>query len=218
MPPRVPRDARVQIVVLAQEGLSRHEILRRVRRPVKTMQSIIAEFRDDDGRLDDVPPPHRRRPRATTAREDRRILEATLDDPFLAARDIRDALEPEISDTAVRRRLYDASLHSHVACQSPLLTERHKQLRLDFTHSLENSSVEDWTHVIFSDESTFCTRLDQQRRVRRPENFRQALSALGDIILYRFILPPGTSKAISDQDFLRNHQWSAISLPSTPKA
>ncbi|KAG0440992.1 hypothetical protein HPB47_016087 [Ixodes persulcatus] len=62
--------------------------------------------------------------------EDRRILEATLDDPFLAARDIRDALEPEISDTAVRRRLYDASLHSHVACQSPLLTERHKQLRL----------------------------------------------------------------------------------------
>lgn len=83
-----------------------------------------------------------------------------MDDPFRAARDIRDALELEISDTTVQRRLYDAGLHSRVACQSPLLTERHKQLRLDCTHSLQNWTVEDWTHVIFSDESTFCTQLD----------------------------------------------------------
>ncbi|KAM7307274.1 hypothetical protein ISCGN_010910 [Ixodes scapularis] len=101
----------------------------------------------------------------------RRILKAALDDPFRAARDIRDALELEISDTTVRRCLYDAGLHSRVACQLPLLTERHKQLRLDFAHFLENWTVEDWTHVIFSDDSTFCTPLDQRRRVWRPGNF-----------------------------------------------
>ncbi|KAG0420208.1 hypothetical protein HPB47_003608 [Ixodes persulcatus] len=93
-------------------------------------------------------------------------------DPFRAARDIGGALELKISDTIFRRRPYDAGLHSRVACQSPLLTERHKQLRLDFAHSLQNWSVEDGTHVIFSDESTFCTQLDQQRRVWRPDNFR----------------------------------------------
>ncbi|KAM7292984.1 hypothetical protein ISCGN_026116 [Ixodes scapularis] len=140
-------------------GLSQHSV-----------QRIIAAFRDDDGCLDDGP--HRRRPRATTATEDRHVLEAALGDPFRAARNIRDALELEISDTAVRRRLYDAGLHSRVACQSPLLTERHKQLRLDFAHSLQNWTVEDWTHAIFSDEFTFCTQLDQQRQVWRPDNFR----------------------------------------------
>ncbi|KAG0437484.1 hypothetical protein HPB47_017422 [Ixodes persulcatus] len=145
-------DERVQIVVLAQEGLSRREISRRVGRPVKTVQRFIAAFRDDDGRLDDAP--HRRHPRETTATEYRHILEAALGDPFRAARDIRDALELEISDTT-----------------SPLLTERHKQLRLGFAHSLQNWTVDYWTHVIFSDEAMFCTQLDQQRRVWRPDNF-----------------------------------------------
>ncbi|KAM7285199.1 hypothetical protein ISCGN_032157 [Ixodes scapularis] len=117
-------------------------------------------LQDDDGLLDDAP--HRRRPRATTATGDRHILGGALGDSFRAARDIRDALELDISHTTVWRHLYDAGLYSHVACQSPLLTERHKQLRLDFPHSLQNRTVEDWTHVIFSDESTFCTQLDQQ--------------------------------------------------------
>ncbi|KAG0411352.1 hypothetical protein HPB47_011534 [Ixodes persulcatus] len=94
----------------------------------KYRAEIIAAFRDDDGRLDDDP--HRRRPRATTATENRHILEAALGDPFRAARDIRDALELEISDTTVRRRLYDAGLHSRVACQSPLLMEKHSSCGL----------------------------------------------------------------------------------------
>ncbi|KAG0422463.1 hypothetical protein HPB47_001715 [Ixodes persulcatus] len=106
----------------------------------KYRTEIIAAFRDNDGRLDNAP--HRRRPRATTATEDRHILEATLGDPFRAARDIRDAMKLEISDTTLRRCLYAAGLYSRVACQSPLLTERHKQLRLDFAHSLQNWTVE----------------------------------------------------------------------------
>ncbi|KAG0414412.1 hypothetical protein HPB47_008426 [Ixodes persulcatus] len=145
MPPRGPRDERVQIVVLAQEGRSRQEISRRVGRPVKTVQRIIDALRDDDGRLDDAP--HRRGPRATTPTEDRHILEAALGDPFLAARDIRDALELEISDTLFG----DAST------------------MLAYT---ANWTLEDWTHVFFSAESTFCTQLDQQRRVWRHDNFR----------------------------------------------
>ncbi|KAG0414405.1 hypothetical protein HPB47_008439 [Ixodes persulcatus] len=133
--------------------------------------------------------------RKTDATEDRRILEATQGDPFRAARNIGDALQPEIRYTDVRRLLYDASLHSSVACQSPLLTERHKQLQLDFAHFLENRIVEDWTHVIFSDDCTFFTRLGQQRRVWRPDNFRidarlpsEVFSDIIDHVLMSYIL------------------------------
>ncbi|KAG0416943.1 hypothetical protein HPB47_006041 [Ixodes persulcatus] len=114
-----------------------------------------------------------------------RAIANTLGDPFRAARDIRDALQLEISDTTVGD---DSTMLAYtvvrVAFQSPLLTERHKQLRLDFAPSLENSTVEDWTHVIFSNESTFCTRLDQQRREvatsgRRRVNVWGAISRQG---------------------------------------
>ncbi|KAH6948725.1 hypothetical protein HPB50_026026 [Hyalomma asiaticum] len=56
-----------------------------------------------------------------------------------------------------------------VAAKKPLLSGQNKIARLRFAIDHRSWSVDDWKSVIFSDESAFSTRWDQQQRVWRLE-------------------------------------------------
>ncbi|KAG0432366.1 hypothetical protein HPB47_020946 [Ixodes persulcatus] len=110
----------------------------------------------------------RRRPRSTTRQEDERIASAAFDQPSITAAKMRGQLGLQVSLRTIRRRLHDAGLRSRIACQKPLLTSRHKEQRLAFAEAHRDWDASDWASVIFTDESTFTSEWDQQKRVWRP--------------------------------------------------
>lgn len=170
MPPRVPIKERRLIARLFTEGVPQREICRRTGRSKTAVTRIIKAFRDDEGRLSDAK--HSGRRRCTEQEDDMLIVAAAVADPFLNAREIREELGLDISCDTIRRRLKEAGLESRVAAQKPHVTERQRQQRLDFAREFQQWTVDDWSQVIFTDESTFCTRWDQKRRVWRPWNCR----------------------------------------------
>ncbi|KAG0442909.1 hypothetical protein HPB47_015490 [Ixodes persulcatus] len=169
MPPTVTIEARKRIVELCIHGVSQREICQRTGRPLKAENRIIRAYRDN-GRLTDDQ--RIGRPRSTDEEADRLIIACVVADPFVSAKDIRSELNLNISCSTIRRRLREAGLKNCVAAQKPHLTERQRRPRLEFARAVQGWTVDDRREVIFSDESTFSSRWDQQRRVWRPFNCR----------------------------------------------
>lgn len=134
------------------------------------VNKIIQAYRDEDGRLTDAPRSGRQR--CTSDELDRLIVAAAFEDPFQSAREFRDVLNLNVSLSTIRNRLKDAGLNGCVAAQKPYLTAKQKEQRLAFARAHEQWTVDDWQEVVFTDELTFSTRWDQQRRVWRPANCR----------------------------------------------
>ncbi|KAM7315852.1 putative transposable element tc1 transposase [Ixodes scapularis] len=127
-------------------------------------------YRDDERRIKDAP--HPRRPRATTAEDDHHIVAAVSLDPFQRARDIKEALDFDVSEMTIRRRFSEAGLKSRMSAQKPLLTDTNKAQRYRFAQDHQEWTVDQWRTVVFSDESTFTTMWDQRLGVWRPDCHR----------------------------------------------
>ncbi|KAH7986097.1 hypothetical protein HPB49_026118 [Dermacentor silvarum] len=142
MAPRVPIEDRRHIARLFVQGVPERDC-------PKNWEGTLADAKRSG------------RPRVTT----HDIVAAAVVDPFSSAKEIRDELSLSISTATVRRRLKEAGISNFAAAQKPFLPERQRQPRLDFALI---TSVGMKENVVFSDESTFCTRWDQQRRVGGP--------------------------------------------------
>lgn len=175
MPSRVPHSARLEIIKYCTEGVPQREICRRTGRSMTAVNRIIQAYREENGRIGDAP--RSGRPRCTSEEQDLLIIAAITDDPFQTAREIRDNVSLDISEATIRRRLNEAGLSGCIAAQKPVITERQRVQRLAFARAHEAWGVDDWGEVVFSDESTFSSRWDQQRRVWRPYNCRYAFTS-----------------------------------------
>lgn len=162
---RVPLEDRISICALSRDGQSQRSIASRFGYALNTVNRIVRAYRNE-GRIADAA--HRRRPRSTTRQEDERIASAAFDQPSITAAKIRGQLGLQVSLRTIRRRLHDAGLRSRIACQKPLLTSRHKEQRVAFAEAHRDWDASDWASVIFTDESTFTSEWDQQKRVWRP--------------------------------------------------
>lgn len=169
MPPRVPIDDRRLIACLFVEGVPQREIARRTGRSKSAVARTIRVFRNGGSLADSKRPG---RPRASTEEDDLLIIAASVADPFMTAEEIRKELALNISAKTIRRRLKEIGLRSCMAAQKPHLTTKQRKERLEFANSLKGWTVDDWSEVIFSDESSFSTRWDQKCRVWRPVNCR----------------------------------------------
>ncbi|KAH9384310.1 hypothetical protein HPB48_026303 [Haemaphysalis longicornis] len=165
MPPRVPHSARLEIIKYCSEGVPQREMCRRAERSMTAVNCIIQAYRQDNDRFDDAPRPG---PRSTSEEHDLLIIAAITDDPFGTAGEIRENVSLDISEATIIRRLNEAGLNGCIGAQKPFITEGQRVQRLAFARAHEAWSVDDWAEVVFSDESTFSSRWDQQRRVWRP--------------------------------------------------
>ena len=94
------------------------------------------------------------RPRATTPKQDQRIVALAEQQTFVTARDIANQLQRKqvvISERTVQRRLNEAGAKYNRPISKPLLTERHRERRLQWA---QDHQTMDWDQVIFSDETT----------------------------------------------------------------
>jgi len=74
----------------------------------------------------------------------------------------------EIGASTLRRHLKKMGLVSRFAARKPLLTRRHRQLRLAFARKYANKDCDFWKKVLFTDETRIAVRNDSAKlRVRR---------------------------------------------------
>ena len=87
-----------------------------------------------------------------------------LQKEILAARDV------VLSTQTVRNRLREVGMRPKVPVKAPLLTRAHKVTRLKFALNHQHWNVEDWSNILFADESRFCLYSSDRRMpmYRRP--------------------------------------------------
>jgi transposase len=167
----------VKLVTLLQEGHSQQEVARRL----GVSQSVVSRAWR---RYRETGIYHRRqgqgRKRKTTYAEDRLLRISAKRKRFCTARELKNDLQlatgTTVSTDTIRRRLSQAELKPYRPATGPVLTAAHRRARLQFAHRHAEWQIDDWRHVLFTDESRFCLSTnDRRRRVwRRPgEGFVQ---------------------------------------------
>ncbi|GFU83338.1 transposable element Tc1 transposase [Trichonephila clavipes] len=108
--------------------------------------------------------------RATTRREDQRIVRQALVNPTETRSTIRADIGVAIVPQTISRHLAEANLKSKLPFRALPLTPEHRQLRLQWCQARSMWNVTDWQKGVFSDESRFVLGTDDNRvRVwRRP--------------------------------------------------
>jgi len=111
---------------------------------------------------------HSGRPHALSEREERRLVRNSKRNPFLTAPELKTGNDINASVSTVRRVLVANGLHGRVAAKKELLTDRHKNQRLEFCRENNNKTMAYWNSVVFTDEKHWCNTDTNQKWVRRP--------------------------------------------------
>ncbi|KAH6928301.1 hypothetical protein HPB50_014110 [Hyalomma asiaticum] len=154
----VPRDRLPQQQIADMNGRYRSSVNR-----------IMKAF-STEARLTNLSRGHR--PNVTTDSDDDRIVEAARRNPKMTAKEIRNDLGLAASTQIVRERLHVGGLRSRVAAIKPFVSSRNRVKRLLFAQEHRSWTVEEWRNVIFTDESTFTSKWDQQQRTWRTQGTR----------------------------------------------
>lgn len=147
---------RVKIQILYEQGKSQNEIAKLVKCSRCAVQSAIKRF-SQTGSHDNKPRTGRKR--ATSKREDRKLIRGSIKDRMKTSSELAAALSEEagkpISARTVRRRLVEAGLKGCKARKKPWLSETNKRKRLEWALRHQHLTEEDWSNVVWSDESNF---------------------------------------------------------------
>ena len=153
---RLSHGDRVKVAILREEGYCMEAIASRVKCSHSAVSKTLKRLKES-GSVDDRPLSGR--PRLSSARDDRELVRFSLRKRRLTStqlkREWNETSLVSCSSRTVRRRLDDAGLYGRVARKKPLLTDRHKTIRLNWAKEHNDWSVDDWYRVIWSDESKF---------------------------------------------------------------
>lgn len=167
-----------RIITMLEDGRSQRDTARTVGVSLSTVQRVVQRFRETGSNL--------RRPgtgkaRCTTEREDRYLVTTMLRNRFLTGAALRYQFlllrgsNPSV--WTVRRRLAEAYLKPYRPANGPKLESEHREARQRYAREHLNWTLDDWSKVMFSDESKFMLyKHDGRLRVyRRPgERYKQA--------------------------------------------
>ena len=144
---QLTKEQRISIKVLHGEGYSTTAIASKVKCSQGAVSKTLARLKET-GSTDDRK--RSGRPKISSSREDRHLVHLSLQDRRLTSPQLKRQWEDTCgivcSSRTVRKRLDNVGLHGRVAKKKPLLTERHKRIRLNLA---------EWNKIIWSDESKF---------------------------------------------------------------
>ena len=90
--------------------------------------------------------------------------------PFATARDVIKELELKVLENIVRRRLDIAGLICFLAAKNPFISEKNRKARLEFAYAHKNWAIEQWSHILWSDESKFNLRHSDGKKYVKKNN------------------------------------------------
>lgn len=85
------------------------------------------------------------------------MFEASREYPFMAAGQIRDVIDLDVSDELIRQWLREAGLKNQNVAQEPLLFADSKAKRLGFEIGLRSFNHRRVEECFFTNKSTVCT-------------------------------------------------------------
>lgn len=146
----------MQIQLLHRQGKSQVKISEVVKCSRRSVQYAIERFAATGS--------HRNRQRTgrkriTTDREDRQLLRESLKNRRKTSLELAAELSAEIDKTisgrTARRRLQEAGLKGCKARKKPWLSDNNKKARYAWALEHQHFTAEDWSNVLWSDESNF---------------------------------------------------------------
>lgn len=153
---RIEQDERVAIKILQEEGYSTTEIAAKVKCSQSAVSKTLSRLRET-GSLKDRK--RSGRPKISNPRQDRSLARLCLRNRMLTSTQLKREWEDDCgvvcSSRTVRKRLDDVGLCGRVARKKPLLTERHKRIRLEWAKDKINWTMAEWNKILWSDESKF---------------------------------------------------------------
>ena len=169
---------RGRALALLNEGYGVTEVGRRL----GVTWSVISRLRDRFIQTGTVQERRRSgRPRVTSRREDRYVVNTTLRDRFLTAPRVRGMLQAatntNVSVSTIRNRLREGNIRSRRPAVRPRLTQAHRARRLGWARIHSRWIYAQWSNLIFTDESRFNLSTNDGRiRVwrRRGERYADA--------------------------------------------
>lgn len=167
-----------RILTMLEDGRSQRDTARMVGVSLSTVQRVLQRFQETGSNLRR---PGTGRRRCTTAREDQYLVTTMLRNRFLTGVELRNQFVrlggSNPSAWTVRRRLAEGNLKPLKPANGPKLEREHRIARQSYAREHLNWTLEDWSRVMFTDESRFMLyKHDGRHRVyRRPgERFQQA--------------------------------------------
>ena len=164
---------RSKIVTLHDEGYSERLISIKCKVSRKAVHTAIENFKLNRSFADKK---RSGRPKKTTPRDDNRMKMIVSRSPCSSIKKVQGALAAKVchvsSMTISRRLRFDFGLSSRKPARKPLLTKAIKDKRLKFAKAHQHWTSEDWSKVLFSDESCIQQFAVRKQHVRRPKGKR----------------------------------------------
>ena len=145
---------RATIIQYTKDGWTQRQIAEKFQIPKSTVGNIVKRFNitgsSDAGKSTG-------RPRITSKRQDSLIKRSATKNPSLSSLEIKLDTACTASTRTIRRRLVeDFGLRARRPARKPLLTRAQRLQRIAFCKKYKHWTGDDWSKVLFSDESTFC--------------------------------------------------------------
>lgn len=180
------RDEQLRAVGMVEAG----QTYRGVAEALITSASVICRLMERYRETGDVRERHTGRTRATNPIQDRFIRLNALRDRSVTAGQIVNQLNQThnivVSDQTVRNRLHEFNLHSRRPLRVPPLTRGNRALRLEWAHEHLQWGHQEWSTILFTDESRFGLHPDSRRlRVWRQPGNLERLRAYQEVYSYQ---------------------------------
>jgi len=147
---------RWEIVFLSRHKLGPKLSQRKIANHVGCSQSTVCHWLECFDRTGDVLDEEGRgRKRKTSEHEDEKLVAMATTSPDASSQKLAAKMSkrgPQVSPRTIQRRLKEAGFSYGSPLSKPLLSEKHCRSRLEFARSMMN---QDWTSVLFTDETTF---------------------------------------------------------------
>ena len=164
--PKIPNNLRERAIGMLDAGMSTEHVPRHVGCSSRAIRTLRIRFRTT-GSTNDLP--SRGRARVTTRGQDRYIMNTHMRNRFqtatATAANTPGLHNNRISAQTVRNRLRENDLHARRLYTGCVLTQRHRQNRLNWSRVHTRWIRRRWNTVLFSDESR-CSLQHDDGRVR----------------------------------------------------
>jgi transposase len=152
MPKHLSTEEKGVIVGMNLAGMKHREIAEARGVPKSTVSGIISNY---GIRGTTTHAQGAGRPPALTERDIRSVARSARRDRRATLREIASILPHQVSERTVQRALHAAGIFSRIATKKPYLDERHRQRRIDFERAYRNWTLEQWSKIVWTDESSF---------------------------------------------------------------
>ena len=171
---RISYAEKVKIMTMAQDGEPVREIASQMNRSKSAICRLLRRSRHLPAGVTPPDKPVPGRPKKIDRGTLRRIKIALIKNPWLTAAELKNKFQNELKDvsprTIQRRCQLDLQMPIRKAAKKPLLTRRMRIKRLKFARKMLKLTEEQWSRIMWSDESKFKCISNRRYCVRRPKH------------------------------------------------